>query len=97
MEVSQARLEQDQARDELTKARVTIHSFQTDLVEQDIQAGLKITAMTHAEEKPHWSSATADEWGWDSPWVRSSSFSWASVCTFARSKPRRGRQKSVQE
>jgi len=33
---------QDQARDSLTKARVTIHSFQTDLVEQDIQAGLKI-------------------------------------------------------
>jgi len=51
MEVSQARLEQDQARDELTKARVTIHSFQTDLVEQDIQAGLKITAMTQAEGK----------------------------------------------
>jgi len=44
MEVSEARLEQDQARDELTKARVTIHSFQTDLVEQDIQAGLQIAS-----------------------------------------------------
>ena len=44
MEVSEARLGQDQARDSLTKARVTIHSFQTDLVEQDIQAGLKIAA-----------------------------------------------------
>ena len=44
MEVSQARLEQDQARDELTKARVTIHSFQPELVDQDIQAGLKIAA-----------------------------------------------------
>ena len=44
MEVSEARLGQDQARDSLTKARVTIHSFQTDLVDQDIQAGLKIAA-----------------------------------------------------
>ena len=44
MEVSQARQEQDQARDSLTKARVTIHSFRTELVEQDIQAGLKIAA-----------------------------------------------------
>lgn len=42
MEVSEARLNQDQARDALTKARVTIHSFQTSLVEQDIQAGTKI-------------------------------------------------------
>jgi predicted CXXCH cytochrome family protein len=44
MEVSEARLSQDQARDSLTKARVTIHSFQTDLVEQDIQSGLRIAA-----------------------------------------------------
>lgn len=51
MEVSQARLEQDQARDELTKARVTIHSFQTQLVEQDIQAGMRIAAKTQAEGK----------------------------------------------
>ena len=49
MEVSEARTEQDQARDSLTKARVTIHSFKTDLVEQDIQAGLKISAKTQAE------------------------------------------------
>jgi len=42
MEVSEARLAQDQARDSLTKARVTIHSFRTDLVDQDVQAGLKI-------------------------------------------------------
>ena len=42
MEVSEARLNQDQARDALTKARVTIHSFQTVLVNQDIQAGMKI-------------------------------------------------------
>ena len=38
-----------QARDSLTKARVTIHSFQTELVEQDIQAGLKIAAKVQAE------------------------------------------------
>jgi len=44
MEVSEARLGQDQARDSLTKARVTIHSFRTDLVDQDIQAGLKIAS-----------------------------------------------------
>jgi hypothetical protein len=46
VEVSDARLEQDQARDSLTKARVTIHSFQKELVEQDIQGGLKITQKT---------------------------------------------------
>jgi hypothetical protein len=44
MEVSEARLGQDQARDSLTKARVTIHSFRKDLVDQDIQAGLKAAA-----------------------------------------------------
>lgn len=44
MEVSDARLGQDQARDSLTKARVTIHSFQKDLIAQDIQEGLKIEA-----------------------------------------------------
>lgn len=44
MEVSEARLGQNQARDWLTKARVTIHSFRKDLVDQDVQAGLKIAA-----------------------------------------------------
>ena len=44
MEVSDARLGQDQAQDALTKARVAIHSFRTDLVDQDIQEGLKIAA-----------------------------------------------------
>ena len=44
MEVSEARLAQSQARDSLTKARVTIHSFRKDLVDQDIEAGLNITA-----------------------------------------------------
>ena len=44
MEVSEARLGQDQARDSLTKARVTIHSFRKDLIDQDIQAGMTIAA-----------------------------------------------------
>jgi cytochrome c3-like protein len=44
MEVSEARLGQNEARDALTKARVTIHSFREDLIDQDIQAGLTIAA-----------------------------------------------------
>ena len=44
MEVSAALLSQNQARDALTKARVTIHTFQAALVDQDVQAGLKIAA-----------------------------------------------------
>jgi len=43
MEVSQARLDEDQARDALTKARVTIHSFSKELVNQYIQDGLKLS------------------------------------------------------
>ena len=46
MEVSEARLQQDQARDALTKARVSVHSFATGPVEQDVQTGLKITTQT---------------------------------------------------
>lgn len=46
MEVSEARLQQDQARDSLTKARVSVHSFAIGPVEQDVQAGLKITQQT---------------------------------------------------
>ena len=44
MEVSEARLAQNQARDALTKARVTVHSFRKDLMDQDIEAGLNIAA-----------------------------------------------------
>jgi len=44
MDVSEARLAQDQAKDALTKARVTIHSFKADLVNQDIQVGRKLAA-----------------------------------------------------
>lgn len=47
MEISEAKLNQAQARDALTKARVTIHSFQPGKVAEDIQAGLKVTAASH--------------------------------------------------
>src|ERR1700674_9989 len=46
MEVSQARLDEDQAGDALTKARVTIHSFRQDLVDHDIKEGLQIASKT---------------------------------------------------
>jgi cytochrome c3-like protein len=46
MEVSEARLEQDQARDSLTKARVAVHNFQLGPIAQDVQNGLKISAKT---------------------------------------------------
>jgi hypothetical protein len=49
MEVSQAQLEQDQARDALTKARVTIHGFNPASLQEGIAAGLKITDKTHQE------------------------------------------------
>ncbi|MFY9558824.1 MAG: cytochrome c3 family protein [Terriglobales bacterium] len=51
MEVSQARLEQDQARDALTKARVTIHGFNLSRLQEDTAAGLKITEKTFQEGK----------------------------------------------
>ncbi len=44
MEVSEAQLAQNQARDSLTKARVATHSFRKDLVDQDIQSGLDVAA-----------------------------------------------------
>jgi len=47
MEVSDAQLEQDQARDSLTKSRVAIHSFSPARVQQDIETGLQIAAKTH--------------------------------------------------
>lgn len=47
MEVSQVRLEEAQGRDSLTKARVTVHSFQPDKVEQDTQAGMRIADKTY--------------------------------------------------
>lgn len=40
MDVSEARLGQNEARDSLTKARVAIHSFRSDVISPYIQAGL---------------------------------------------------------
>jgi len=42
MEVSEARNQQDQARDSLTKARVAIHSLRPAQVGKDVQAGLDL-------------------------------------------------------
>ena len=44
MEVSEAKLGQDQARDSLTKARVAIHSFKKDEVDENIQPGMKLAS-----------------------------------------------------
>ena len=44
MEVSQARLDLVQARDVLTKARVTVHSFNVARIEADIKPGLETAA-----------------------------------------------------
>jgi predicted CXXCH cytochrome family protein len=49
MEVSQARLELDQARDALTKARVSVHTFAGKPVQVDVDSGMKITAKTYGE------------------------------------------------
>jgi hypothetical protein len=51
MEISEAELEQAQARDALTKARVTIHSFNPAKLDEDIQAGLKVAAKTYTAGK----------------------------------------------
>jgi Cytochrome c3/Doubled CXXCH motif (Paired_CXXCH_1) len=47
MEVGQALSEEDQARDSLTKARVTIHSLNPTQVNENISAGMKVTEKTH--------------------------------------------------
>jgi len=49
MEVSEAKTDLDQARDSLTKARVTIHGVNAARVSQDVQAGLKNTSKAHEE------------------------------------------------
>lgn len=46
MEISQAKLQQDQAGDALTKARVSVHSFQAAAIAKDIEAGIKVTEET---------------------------------------------------
>ncbi len=46
MEVSQAKLDQNEAHDALTKARVTIHTFNPSKLQADIDAGLKVADKT---------------------------------------------------
>lgn len=46
VEVGEAKLALIEARDNLTKARVTIHSVQPETVDENIQAGLKVTQKT---------------------------------------------------
>lgn len=48
MEVSEAKLQQAQARDALTKARVDVHTFASAPVKAEVEAGLKITAATYS-------------------------------------------------
>ncbi len=47
MEVSEAKLSEADARDDLMKARVEIHAVQPDTVDRDIQAGLRVAASTY--------------------------------------------------
>jgi hypothetical protein len=46
MEVSQAKLDLVSARDSLTKARVTLHSFKLKTIDQDVVAGMKTAEQT---------------------------------------------------
>jgi Cytochrome c3 len=48
MEVSEPRLEEADARDALTKARVAVHSFQVMKVDDTVDAGLKVATKTKA-------------------------------------------------
>ncbi len=48
MEVSQAKLDLASANDSLTKARVTLHSFQLDTIDKDVDAGMKTAEKTAA-------------------------------------------------
>jgi predicted CXXCH cytochrome family protein len=47
MEISQARIDEEQAHDALLKARVTIHSFDASEVGKDIQGGMKDADKAH--------------------------------------------------
>lgn len=47
MEVGEAKLAQSEARDDLIKARVSIHGVQTAKVDQDVQAGLAVAQKTY--------------------------------------------------
>jgi cytochrome c553 len=46
MEVSQSRLDLNTARDNLTKARVSVHAFKLDVIDKDVDAGMKMAEKT---------------------------------------------------
>ena len=48
MEVGQAKLQANQARDALVKSRVTIHAFDAAQLDQDVMPGLKVAKDTYA-------------------------------------------------
>ncbi len=47
VEVGEAKLALTEAHDDLTKARVSIHSVKPDVIDQNIQAGFKVTEKTY--------------------------------------------------
>ncbi len=47
MEISEARIDEEQAHDALMKARVTLHSFDGAEISKDIQAGMKVADKAH--------------------------------------------------
>lgn len=48
MEVGAAQLDLNQARDALTKARVSVHSFKPDRVQEDVRGGITVADKTYA-------------------------------------------------
>lgn len=63
MEVSQAKLSQTQARDALTKARVSIHSVTVDRIRQDVQTGTKLAAQNLAAGNQALADRDFRRWG----------------------------------
>ncbi len=63
MDVSQAKLAQTQARDTLTKARVTIHSVTVDRILQDVQAGSKLAEQNLAAGNQALADRDFRRWG----------------------------------
>jgi nitrate/TMAO reductase-like tetraheme cytochrome c subunit len=63
MEVSQAKLSQTQARDALTKARVSIHSVTVDRIMQDVQTGTKLAEQNLAAGNQALADRDYRRWG----------------------------------
>jgi hypothetical protein len=63
MDVSQAKLAQTQARDTLTKARVTIHSVTVERILEDVQAGSKLAEQNLAAGNQALADRDFRRWG----------------------------------